>query len=472
LTNNSVLVLGDSILDRHIEGTVGRVSPEAPSLVHDFRFQTERLGGAANVAALISDAGVQVSYLSTVGTDQFGQQIFELLKAKGVSSHLIRCGKTTTKTRVISNGHHLIRLDNDHFFDPEEGQRETLTKQVDTVLRSFSNDTTQRKEDLAQRIVVFSDYNKGLFRGLFRGSLWSTLASNNTLIVDPKIDDIKEYRGAFLVKPNRHEFLRMFGQDPTSIRPETVFGVLSSAEISNMLVTLGADGALLYESSGMVDHFPGRELSVPFQDPTGAGDVVTAVLAFSLARGQALHDAVRSSMEAAGRSVQTIGNADWGTVSAGLGDIGGSELPDSSCRDSPVTPRVVFVNGCFDLLHHGHYNFLRASRSHGDLLLVGLNSDKSIHRLKGPGRPILPFAVRKQLLLGTGLVDEVFEFDESDASRLLEGLTVHVYARSTEYSTTPTAEDGVIKEKGILPVFIDRVPGVSTSSLGVLLDDR
>jgi rfaE bifunctional protein nucleotidyltransferase chain/domain len=126
---------------------------------------------------------------------------------------------------------------------------------------------------------------------------------------------------------------------------------------------------------------------------------------------------------------------------------------------------VAFANGCFDLLHAGHYKFLRAARSHGDQLVIGLNSDQSVKTLKGANRPFLPFVLRRKLLLESGLVDEVIEFDDADASRLLQKLTVHVYVRSVEYARKATAEDRVIAEQGVIPVYVERTPSVSTTSL-------
>jgi D-beta-D-heptose 7-phosphate kinase/D-beta-D-heptose 1-phosphate adenosyltransferase len=421
-----VLVIGDVLLDRYCEGDANRISPEAPVPVVTVRDTSDRPGGAGNVALNIAALGAQVSLVGPVGEDAAAEALDQLLTGAGVDCDLGRqAGRDTpTKLRVIARRQQLLRLD-------------------------FETDAEYRWEEIALRslrvrlgqsaVLLLSDYAKGAL--VDPAPLMKIAAELDVpVLVDPKGRNLERYRGAALLTPNLAEFEAVVGPCASESELERKGRELARAlDIGALLITRGARGMTLLEPDGPLRHFPASAREV--FDVTGAGDTVASVIAASLAAGASLHDAVALANTAAAIVVAKLGAASVSVLELASAVGHGAERGTLS-REQAVTAvanaqangeRVVFTNGCFDLLHPGHVAYLEEAKLMGDRLIVAVNSDASVARLKGPGRPVNPLERRMAVLAGLETVDWVVAFDEDTPEQLLKLLRPQVLAKGGDY---------------------------------------
>ena len=458
----SVLVVGDVILDRYVTGETTRVSPEAPVPVVRVSSTEERPGGAANVAVNICSLGISTSLLGITGDDEAADSLARRLQDLGVIGRFCRQAgfPTTTKLRVLSQHQQLLRLDYERGPGPVPGAG---------LLPLF-------RESLSSGdVVVLSDYAKGSLQDIDQFVAFAVQQGARVLI-DPKGTDFTRYRGASLLTPNFREFEAVVGTcaDESDII-ERGRALCREQEIRALLVTRGELGMILIEGEGK------EVLSLPAHthevfDVTGAGDTVIAVVAAALASGYDLLDAVAYANLAAGLVVQKLGTASVTTAelnraldSPATGSAGKlltrETLQTLIPRWQESGCKVVFTNGCFDILHAGHVRYLEQARALGGQLIVAVNDDASVTRLKGRDRPVTPLAQRLAVLAGLSAVDWVVPFSEDTPEALIRLIQPDILVKGGDYSPEQIAGAEFVQSRGGEVVVLPYHEGCSTTRL-------
>ena len=424
----SVLVVGDVMLDRYWYGDTSRVSPEAPVPVVHVRRVEERAGGAGNVALNVASLGGRAALVGMTGDDEAADRLESLLVGSGVACRFERDAAfpTVTKLRVVSRHQQLIRLDFEqgfHELDPAP-----LLRAVEPLLEGVG-------------AMVLSDYGKGALSPS-APFIEQARARGVPVLVDPKQSDFSHYRGATLITPNRAEFEAVVGSCPDDeCLAERGFALMERCEIGALLITRGEEGMTLLEAGGTPVHLPTQALEV--FDVTGAGDTVIAVMAAALALGKDLRAAMRLANLAAGVVVGKLGTA---TVSPAelqaacdrhsgvpCGVMDEARLLHAVERARAAGETIVMTNGVFDILHAGHVRYLREAAALGDRLVVAVNDDASVRRLKGAARPVNPLVHRMEVLAALGMVDWVVPFSEDTPERLICAVRPDVLVKGGDY---------------------------------------
>ncbi len=457
-----VLVAGDVMLDRYWSGPTSRISPEAPVQVVRILKDEVRPGGAANVALNIASLGGGVRLLGVVGVDEAAQQLSTALRARGVTPDFVEAKgfPTITKLRVLSRHQQLLRLD---FEEPLlEGGVFDHGAWLERY-RASLGDT---------RVIVLSDYGKGTLARV-ASMVQTARADGRYVLVDPKGTDWKPYRGATLLTPNQSEFEAVVGpckDDAELVRRAEALRLELSLDA--LLVTRSERGMTLVQTGHKPLHLPAAAREV--FDVTGAGDTVIAVLAAALAAGQPLASACRLANVAAGIAVTKLGTA---TVSTDELEQALSTQPREHrvFDEAPLLAavaqartrgeRIVMTNGCFDLLHVGHVRYLQAAKQLGDRLIVAVNDDDSVRRLKGDSRPLNTCADRMAMLAALQSVDWVVPFTEDTPARLIERVLPDVLVKGGDYSPEQIAGHEAVTAGGGEVVVLDFHAGYSTSAL-------
>lgn len=423
-----VLVVGDVMLDRYWHGGTSRISPEAPVPVVKVEQVEDRPGGAANVALNIAALGAGASLSGLVGKDDAAEALMESMQAAQVFSDfcVVEGRPTITKLRVISRHQQLIRMDFEDKFSAESAQQ--LNEKASQLLASVG-------------ALILSDYAKGALADP-QPLIQAAKAANIPVLVDPKGSDFSRYRGATLLTPNLHEFEAVVGHcENEQALVSKGESLMREHDLQALLVTRGEHGMTLLRPDEPELHLPARAREV--FDVTGAGDTVISVLAASLAAGEAMPQAVALANLAAGIVVAKLGTAAISApelrraISAEQGSERGvmtvEQLQIALADARTQGEKIVFTNGCFDIIHAGHVGYLEQARELGDRLIVGINSDESVVRLKGPGRPINPVDRRMAVLAGLEAVDWVLYFDGDTPEQLLEQLKPDVLVKGGDY---------------------------------------
>ncbi|MYA31636.1 MAG: bifunctional D-glycero-beta-D-manno-heptose-7-phosphate kinase/D-glycero-beta-D-manno-heptose 1-phosphate adenylyltransferase HldE [Gammaproteobacteria bacterium] len=456
-----ILVAGDVMLDEYWLGTATRISPEAPAPVVRVESRDYRPGGAANVACNLAGLGAQVTLLGIVGKDDEAEALDAAMRGAGVTCEWLHSESrpTVRKLRVLSRNQQVIRLDRETPFGADDASR--LMVRYAELLAGCS-------------AVVLSDYAKGSLADA--GTLIEAARAGGTpVLVDPKSTDFGTYRGAGLLTPNRAEFEAALGGSGET--PEEMASraqrVCSLLEIGSMVVTLGDQGLLVAPAAGPSRHMPARTREV--YDVTGAGDTVTAVLAAGLAVGAELEDSAHLANVAAGVVVRRVGVApirlrdlaeelrEPGTAGSAIVDAAEAAAIGRRLRDSGRT--LVMTNGCFDLLHAGHTACLAEARALGDRLMVAVNDDQSVRRLKGGSRPLVPLDQRMAVLAALGSVDWVVPFGEDTPAALIEEVGPLVLAKGGDYKPEEIAGGDAVERLGGRVVVLPYRDGLSTTTL-------
>ncbi|MDH3304058.1 MAG: bifunctional D-glycero-beta-D-manno-heptose-7-phosphate kinase/D-glycero-beta-D-manno-heptose 1-phosphate adenylyltransferase HldE [Gammaproteobacteria bacterium] len=423
-----VVVAGDVMLDRYLFGSTARISPEAPVPVVHVRETDNRPGGAANVAVNLASLGVSTCLLGVVGEDAAGESLEWLLDQRGISCRFARVTDrpTITKTRVQSRGQQLIRLDEENAAAlPGDAMARMLREALDGA-----------------GTAVLSDYGKGALADI-RGLIKVCRDAGIPVLVDPKGTDFSKYRGASLITPNQTEFEAVAGACATD--DELVrrgIQMIDELDLDALLITRSEKGMLLLEAGAEPVFLSTQAREV--YDVTGAGDTVIGALAGALASGQDLASAAALANLAAGLVVRKIGVAAVtpGELSVALhqrgqggrGLVGPDELLAMVAESHQRNERVVMTNGCFDVLHAGHVAYLEEAKSLGDRLIVAVNDDDSVRRLKGASRPINTLEDRLLVLAGLAAVDWVVPFTEDTPAALIAKILPDVLVKGGDYN--------------------------------------
>lgn len=471
--NPKIVVLGDLILDRYTWGNAERVSPEAPVMVLKTDQREARLGGAASVAALLLDLEMRVSLIGVVGNDTNGRVLQKLLDEAGIDSHSVLIDflrPTTTKERFIGRAagrhpHQMLRVDDE--------STEPICHELESTL---IQEVTQQLADC--EVLLISDYAKGVCTPrLLRQVIDLAHDQQIPVLIDPaSVDDFSRYRGADLLKPNRLETSRVTRQ--TVETPEAALDAATqlckNLDIPHVLVTLDSQGMVLVGRNGEKKTFATQKRSV--YDITGAGDTVLATLGFGQATGLTLDETIDLANKAAGLQIERLGVA--GISRHKLLTEHQSETTDTD--DKLVTldqmaklaanyrlsgKKVIFTNGCFDLLHIGHVTYLQQAAQLGEVLIVAVNSDASVSKLKGPDRPVIGERNRATLLSALACVDHVIIFDESTPHKLLREIRPTVLVKGGTYRMDEVVGKDVVHGYGGEVRITGQIDGVSTTDI-------
>ena len=464
LSGARVLCIGDVMLDHYVYGHVERVSPEAPIPVVRVDREQATLGGAGNVLRNLRALGAQASFVSVVGDDQAGRDINRLVGEEGeVEAYLLmeRGRPSTLKTRYVGGYQQMLRVDRESVAPLTEHLREDLVRLATDTLAD-------------QSVVVLSDYAKGVLTdGVAAKLIEACRRAGVWVVVDPKGLDYKRYSGANLLTPNRRE-LAEATKMPVGNDDEIVAAaryLIESCKVDAVLVTRSHDGMTLVDPSIEPLHIPAAAREV--FDVSGAGDTVLATIAAGLGSGLSLVDAARLSNVAAGVVVGKIGTAV--THAGELAEVlnGGSDarkhLPldqalDRIARWRRGHLRVGFTNGCFDLLHPGHISLLRQARASCDRLVVALNSDSSVRRLKGPSRPVQNEASRVAVMAGLADVDLVVTFEDDTPLALIDAIRPEVLVKGADYTEDQVVGASLVRAYGGRIMLAQLSPGQSTTA--------
>lgn len=461
------LVIGDLMLDEYLWGKTDRISPEAPVQVVDVMHEDLRLGGAGNVVNNLVALGCKVSVCSVIGADDNGSYLLQLFSRMGVETDGLfedpdrRTGK---KTRVMAAHQQIVRIDRE--------SKDSLQPAIeDEVIAWF-------KENAANYdVLVVSDYLKGVLTPALLAAVISLgKEAKIPVVVDPKGRDYSKYRGATILTPNRKEAEQAAA---VSINDEASLTLaaaklLESLHLSALLITRSEAGMSLFRPDSTPLHIPTVAREV--YDVTGAGDTVLAVLSLGLAAGLSFDDSAKLANTAAGIVVGKLGTSTLKPAEI-LDEIGREHrdsdnkiknldvLAEIIAAEKARGKKVVFTNGCFDLLHVGHVKYLQKARSFGDLLILGLNSDASIKRLKGDKRPLIAEEERAHILAALDCIDYVVVFDEDTPLNLIATLQPSILVKGGDYTLDGVVGREIVEAAGGRVELVQFVDGKSTSNI-------
>lgn len=460
-SSGRVLVIGDLMLDRYWHGATSRISPEAPVPVVHVVDDEQRAGGAGNVALNIAELGGKVSVLGYVGDDEPAKTLQSLLNEAGVDCLFEKLNNypTITKLRVISRHQQLIRLDFEDGFHSVDN---------DKLLHQYHAELMQAK------VVVLSDYGKGTLSPIKQYIALATQLKK-TVLIDPKGTDFSIYKHATLITPNLTEFEGVVGSCGSQQQLiDKGMNLLEEMDFKALLVTQGEYGMTLLTREEVPLHLPTHAREV--FDVTGAGDTVISVLAASLAANTPLAEATMLANMGAGIVVGKLGTATVNTEELeyvlqgqrahhrGVGTL--KEVMDASQSARKEGEKIVLTNGCFDILHPGHIRYLQQAKELGDRLVVLVNSDDSVKRLKGPERPVNNLEYRMEMLAALECVDWVLPFENDTPKQEIDQLIPDILAKGGDYTdiSTIAGHESVIANGGEVKI-LSFIEGHSTTAI-------
>lgn len=453
-----VTVVGDVMLDRYWHGDTTRISPEAPVPVVHIGRSEDRAGGAGNVALNIASLGAQVNLCAILGDDSEGLTLEKIISEHQVACHLLKLPgiQTITKLRVIGRSQQLIRLD----LEQHLGKLN-----LETLFATFAAKLADSD------LVILSDYGKGTLRF---ANQYIKLAreANVPVLVDPKSKDFKIYHGATIITPNLSEFEAVVGHCANEADIEQKGAHLAEQyDFAAVLVTRGAHGMSLITRDKKAVHLPTRSREV--YDVTGAGDTVIATLGAALAAGENLHDAIVLANAAAGITVKKLGAAavsvaelrramqrqqdPWAAILNEENIM--QEITDARAHGE----KIVMTNGCFDILHAGHITYLEKAKALGHRLIIAVNDDASVKRLKGKERPINSLEQRLLILAALRAVDWVVPFSDDTPEKLIRKISPDILVKGGDYEVQQIAGSSYVQSYGGEVVIVPFVEGFSTS---------
>ncbi len=459
-SKTKLLVVGDVMLDQYWSGRANRISPEAPVPVVKVDSEDIRAGGAANVALNVAALGASVSLLGIVGKDDFGQQLTQVLQDAGVEpSWVYSSAGTICKLRVLSHHQQLIRMDFENPV-PEEDAK-ALAIKLEKMVKGYD-------------ALVVSDYAKGALM-FVEQMILAAKKHDVPVLVDPKGDDFSRYKGATLIKPNQSEFELIVGACETIEKlVEKAKNLNAELDSNAILITRSEHGMALIEQGKSAYLLQSKAQEV--FDVTGAGDTVMATIATACASGLSLPEAVQLANEAASIVVKKVGTSTVTLVELEeqikntqrhQGYVSMSELEVAGLVKiaQEKGEKVVFTNGCFDLLHSGHVRYLNEAANKGNRLIVAVNSDESVKLLKGSSRPVVSLDSRMELLSALSCVDWVLPFTEETPERLICQLNPDILVKGGDYKPEEIAGAGCVLKNGGKVEILSFWEGYSTSSM-------
>ena len=450
-----LLVIGDLMIDQYLWGSSERISPEAPVQVINIDRDSKVLGGAGNVVNNLKTLGAQVDIMSVVGSCEISNELMNLLEDIKVNTKFLITQKnriSSKKTRIIASQQQVVRYDRESSDDIDAESQKTIIKTFNNIVNDYE-------------VILLSDYGKGILTNQLTQSLINIAKKyNKKVLVDPKGIDYLKYKGAFLLTPNKKEAsiaTKVNILDDASLT-DAIVKLKSMCNLDISLITLSEHGIAIYD--GKLRTLPTAAKEV--FDVTGAGDTVLASLGFALACGYSIDDAVAFSNLAGGVVVGKIGSA-TATINeiieyeSSLNKSSSDKHIKSQTEIAKLTQKlklkgkkIVFTNGCFDLIHSGHIHYLESAKNFGDILILGLNSDRSVTSLKGMGRPINSQGDRAYIMAALEVVDYVVIFDEDTPYELIKSIQPHILVKGGDYREKEVIGQDIADELKIVE-FID-----------------
>lgn len=454
------LVVGDLMVDKYWNGTSSRISPEAPVPILNVISSNNRLGGAANVAANISSLGATTGIISVVGNDTEGKWILASLKKSGINTNVFLEDDLSTivKLRVMSKKHQMIRLD----FE-EENHYQNYSK-------SIYNKYAEQIDNYD--LVVLSDYNKGVLANTSNKIIELAKIKNIPVIADPKGSDFSRYMGCTVLTPNKSEFEAIVGKCNDKVDIESKGKILrKELNIDTLIITCGEEGISVISKD--IDPFHIGTDVKDVVDVTGAGDTVMAVLSCAISQGVDLKTAILWCNIAAGINVQKTGTSviSFNELKNGLNYNTTNKIKtlDEIKKDTFLykenNKKIVFTNGCFDILHSGHAKYLQEAKKKGDYLVVAVNSDESVRKLKGSSRPINNVDLRMQLLSSLEVVDAVVCFSQDTPLDIIKIIKPDVLVKGGDYKTSQIVGADFVLQNGGRVEVVTFIHGLSSSNI-------
>ena len=438
-----ITVIGDVMIDWYLHGESSRISPEAPVPVVNFKESKFQLGGAANVANNLKHLEIEPFLIGAIGNDHFGSLLKEHLKAEKIKFNLSteKSFQTICKQRLMSSNQQLARIDYEKYFHGSK-----LTNIFNTFIRNIA------KTDL----IIVSDYGKGTIFNA-RKLIQSAKKLKKKILIDPKGKDFTKYKGANLITPNKAEFENIMGKVGSKRDlANKAKKMLEDLNLESLIVTLGSEGMYVLTKSNkkitgdFINAYPQEVFDV-----SGAGDTTISALGAALSEGNDIFSAAEFANLAASISVSKLGTS---TVSK-------DEVTSLEASKGNKEQVIVFTNGCFDIIHSGHLDLLKEARSYGDKLIVGLNSDKSISKLKGPERPIIDQSERKKILSALKFVDEVIIFNEENPLKLIKKLKPSILVKGADYAKEQVVGGEFVESYGGEIKLVKLTKGKSSSKI-------
>ena len=438
-----ITVIGDVMIDWYLHGESSRISPEAPVPVVNFKESKFQLGGAANVANNLKHLEIEPFLIGAIGNDHFGSLLKEHLKAEKIKFNLSteKSFQTICKQRLMSSNQQLARIDYEKYFHGSK-----LTNIFNTFIRNIA------KTDL----IIVSDYGKGTIFNA-RKLIQSAKKLKKKILIDPKGKDFTKYKGANLITPNKAEFENIMGKVGSKRDlANKAKKMLEDLNLESLIVTLGSEGMYVLTKSNkkIIGDFINAYPQEVF-DVSGAGDTTISALGAALSEGNDIFSAAEFANLAASISVSKLGTS---TVSK-------DEVTSLEASKGNKEQVIVFTNGCFDIIHSGHLDLLKEARSYGDKLIVGLNSDKSISKLKGPDRPIIGQSERKKILSALKFVDEVIIFNEENPLKLIKKLKPSILVKGADYAKEQVVGGEFVESYGGEIKLVKLTKGKSSSKI-------
>ena len=460
--NPKILVIGDLMIDHYLWGKCERISPEAPVQIVNIDKENSVLGGAGNVINNLRALGSRVDVLSVVGDDYVANELKALLENIKVQSNMLiieQNRKTSKKSRLIASQQQVLRYDNESIEDISSASEKEIINKLSANISNYD-------------VVILSDYGKGVLTTNLTQEIISISNKNNVKVfVDPKGKDYSKYKGAYTLTPNKKEAIEATNiliNDNESLE-KAIKKLKEECELEVSLITLSESGIAIFDDNLRIKPTVAREV----YDVTGAGDTVIASIAFAIANHMKIDDAIQFANLAAGVVVGKIGSA-----TASLDEIYEYESSLNKSNSSSHIKsfeeieilakklhdkgkKIIFTNGCFDILHAGHVKYLEEAKSYGDVLILGLNADSSVRKLKGPTRPINNQDDRAYILASLESVDYVVIFEEETPYELIKLIQPHVLVKGGDYEGKEIVGQDIAQELRLVQ-FVD---GKSTSKI-------
>jgi D-beta-D-heptose 7-phosphate kinase / D-beta-D-heptose 1-phosphate adenosyltransferase len=460
--NPRILVIGDLMIDHYLWGSCERISPEAPVQVINIDRETSSLGGAGNVINNLNSLSAKVDVISVIGDCEVSKELVKLLKKINVNTQYLITEKnriSSKKTRIISSQQQVVRYDKESRNEINKDSENQLLKIFKSIFDNYE-------------IIILSDYGKGVLTSNVTQTLINiTKKFNKKLLVDPKGSDYSKYSGAYLLTPNKKEASEATNEkitDKKSLR-RVIKKLKIKFNLAVSIITLSEGGIAIFNNDLVIHPTVAREVF----DVTGAGDTVIAALGFSLACNKSIDESIKFANLASGVVVGKIGSAttSLSEIIAYEASLNNNISERNIKKWSEISiiinelknnnKKIVFTNGCFDILHIGHIKYLEAAKNHGDVLVVGLNSDHSIKLIKGEDRPINSQDDRANIIAALKAVDYLVVFDDETPLNLIEHIKPDTLVKGGDYKGKKIIGQEVVKESIIIP-FID---GKSTTNI-------
>lgn len=458
----AIFVLGDLMLDHYIMGESTRISPEAPVPVVTVKNETYTLGGALNVVNNLVSLGAKVFAGGVVGNDKAGKHILNELKTLSVNTEAVCIEEdriTTEKNRIMASNQQIMRYDKERNQDPSNKSKSSIINFVKEKVNLFD-------------VILLSDYNKGVLgEDICKEIIDIANKNGKKVLVDPKGNNYKKYKNAYLITPNKKESTEITGID--LVNDETLFEVgkklKKDLNLQMVIMTLGNHGMALCDDKLHLYPTVAREV----YDVTGAGDTVLAALGYGLSTGMEIGEACKFANSAAAVVVGKVGcaTANHFEISAFFNANGIDVLTGKSVSKKEIqtivtelktqNKKIVFTNGCFDVLHAGHVSYLQKAKALGDILIVGLNSDESVQQLKGKGRPVNNEEDRSLVLAGLASIDFIVIFNEETPYELIKAIEPDILVKGADYKDKEVVGSDIAKKV----VLIEFIEGKSTSKI-------